>query len=197
MIPWVGAVWLLTMSAGLGWMWRYAGSAGEKQAAPEMWPVECKAPRSARMPVLMVFAHPRCPCSRATIGELALIMARARGRVQAQVWFYRPEGEPEKWAHTDLWGSAAEIPGVTVAADEGGAQAALFHATVSGQTLLYGGDGSRLFNGGITGARGHSGDNAGRSAVLALLQEETFQGMETPVFGCALPGSESLRTPTL
>lgn len=131
------------------------------------------------------------------MGELALIMAKAKGRVQAQVWFYRPVGMPDEWAHTGLWRSAAEIPGVTVAADEGGAQAALFHATVSGQTLLYGGDGSRLFNGGITSARGHSGDNAGRSAVLTLLQDKTFQRVETPVFGCALSGSETLPTSTL
>ncbi|WP_449070304.1 hypothetical protein [Prosthecobacter sp.] len=118
-------------------------------------------------------------------------MAKARGRVQAQVWFYRPAGAPEEWAHTDLWQSAAEIPGVSVAGDEGGAEAARFHATVSGQTLLYGADGRRLFNGGITSSRGHSGDNAGRAAVLALLQNEKLTGVETPVFGCALAGSES------
>lgn len=130
------------------------------------------------------------------MGELALIMAKARGQVQTRVWFYRPAGTPENWAHTDLWRSAAEIPGVSVAGDEGGAEAARFHASVSGQTLLYEGDGRRLFNGGITGARGHSGDNAGRSAVLALVQGETHQAVETPVFGCVLAGSDSPLTPT-
>lgn len=153
-------------------------------------------PLSAGQPTLVVFAHPRCPCSRASVGELALIMAKARGQVQARVWFYRPAGMPEDWAHTDLWHSASAIPGVSVAGDEGGAEAARFHATVSGQTLLYRGDGRRLFNGGITSARGHSGDNAGRSAVLALLQGHTFQAVETPVFGCALAGSAPAITPT-
>lgn len=129
------------------------------------------------------------------MGELAQVMAKAKGRVQAQVWFYRPAAESEEWSHTDLWRSAAKIPGVRVAEDVGGAEAAHFHATVSGQTLLYGKNGRRLFNGGITGARGHAGDNAGRAAVLALLRGDTFQAVETPVFGCALSGSQSSRTP--
>lgn len=181
---------------GMAWMWRHAGTAGTKRAAPEMWPADSKVSLSAGVPVLVVFAHPRCPCSRATVGELALIMAKARGQVQAQVWFYRPAGTPEDWAHTDLWRGAGEIPGVSVAGDEGGVEAARFYATVSGQTLLYGGDGRRLFNGGITSARGHSGDNAGRSAVVALLRGERFQAVDTPVFGCALFGSDRPLTST-
>lgn len=197
MFLWVGVAWLLLVNAGMGWMWHHAGTAGTKRTAPEIWPADSQTHHPSGQPALVVFAHPRCPCSRATVGELAVIMAKARGRVQAQVWFYRPAGAPEDWAHTDLWHSAAEIPGVSVAGDEEGAEAARFHATVSGQTLLYDGDGHRLFNGGITSARGHSGDNAGRTAVLALLGGNTFQTAETPVFGCALSGSAAPLAPTL
>ena len=32
-------------------------------------------------------------------------------------------------------------------------------------------EGALLFSGGITGARGHAGDNAGRARVLALLND--------------------------
>ncbi len=188
------AAWFLLMCAGMGWMWRHAGTPGAKHAAPEIWPAGSRALRAPGQPALVVFAHPRCPCSRATVGELALIMAKARGRVQAQVWFYRPGGMPEDWAHTDLWRSAADIPGVSVAGDEGGAEAACFHATVSGQTLLYSGAGRRLFNGGITSSRGHSGDNDGRAAVLALLHNDKLTEIETPVFGCALSGSAPTAT---
>jgi hypothetical protein len=52
--------------------------------------------------------------------------------------------------------------------------------------MLYDGNGRLLFSGGITGARGHSGDNAGRSTVLSLLSRDTVDRAETPVFGCSL-----------
>lgn len=154
--------------------------------APAVWAADSRTLRAPGVPTLLVFAHPRCPCSRATLGELAVLMAQAHGRVHAQVWFYRPEGLAAGWEKTDLWDTAAAIPGVSVACDVGGAEARRFHATVSGQTLLYGADGRCRFSGGITAARGHSGDNGGRGAVLALLHDAAMKRVATPVFGCAL-----------
>jgi hypothetical protein len=40
--------------------------------------------------------------------------------------------------------------------------------------------GCLLFSGGITAARRHAGDNAGESAIVALLNNQTL------VFGCSL-----------
>ena len=90
------------------------------------------------------------------------------------------------WERTDLWDSAAAIPGVHVMTDEGGAQARVFGALVSGQTLLYGATGSLLFSGGITGARGHEGDNPGRTALTSILDWRPAGPIRTPVFGCYL-----------
>jgi hypothetical protein len=42
-----------------------------------------------------------------------------------------------------------------------------------------------VFRGGITGSRGHEGDNAGESAIIGLTQGRDPQG-GTQVFGCAL-----------
>ena len=53
--------------------------------------------------------------------------------------------------------------------DDDGAEARRFGAETSGQTLLYDEHGALLFSGGITGARGHAGDNAGRASLVALL----------------------------
>jgi hypothetical protein len=47
-------------------------------------------------------------------------------------------------------------------------------------------EGRKIFSGGITGMRGHAGENAGRSCVLALAGGEVCGPTETPVFGCAL-----------
>lgn len=121
-------------------------------------------------------------------------MAQAQGRVIAYVLFLKPTGSSADWEKTDLWQSAARIPGVNVVADDNGIESRHFHAATSGQTALYDIDGHLLFSGGITSARGHSGDNAGRSAIVSLLNTGDVDRKETAVFGCPLysNGSECL-----
>jgi hypothetical protein len=65
-----------------------------------------------------------------------------------------------------------------------------FHATTSGQTLLYSPAGSLMFSGGITAARGHEGDNVGESTIVALLTGKPTDVVRTPVFGCPIVESE-------
>jgi len=113
-------------------------------------------------------------------------MARVQGQTSAHVLFWKPADVADDWVKTDLWREAAAIPGVEVSVDEGGVEAARFRAYASGQTILYDAQGHLLFNGGITGARGHAGDNAGRSAVVSLLTTGAAERRETFVFGCAL-----------
>jgi len=92
----------------------------------------------------------------------------------------------DDWMKTDLWGNASRIPGATVTRDDNGEEAKRFHAATSGQTILYDADGKLLFSGGITGGRGHSGENAGRSAIMALLADGRSHCRETFVYGCSL-----------
>lgn len=120
------------------------------------------------------------------MGELAAIMAHAQGRLTAYVLFLKPAGFSEDWEKTDLWQSAASIPGVNVLIDEDGVEARLFNSSTSGQTILYDAAGRLLFSGGITGSRGHSGDNAGRSAIVSLVNVGAADRAETFVFGCPL-----------
>jgi hypothetical protein len=117
-------------------------------------------------------------------------MAQADGRVAAYVLFVKPEGSADDWEQTDLWQSAASIPGVHVLVDDG-AEALRFHAVTSGQTALYDVAGRLLFSGGITASRGHSGDNAGRSAIVSLLNSGEAEQTETAVFGCSLHAPRS------
>ena len=87
---------------------------------------------------------------------------------------------------TNLWYDAKAIPGVEVMKDQDGSEARLFQAFTSGQTLLYDSKGHLVFNGGITGSRGHSGDNAGRKAIISLVTEGKANRTNTFVFGCSL-----------
>lgn len=172
----------------MGVLWRYSNTPGHAASPPAGWPSDVSVKPKKGRSTLLMFAHPNCPCSRASIGELAIIMARSSEKLDAHVFFYYPVHESSAWARTDLWDSAKSIPGVHVIEDAGGTLALRFGAFTSGQTLLYNPDGRLVFNGGITAARGHSGDNNGRHAILALLQRGTQERSVTPVFGCSLRG---------
>ena len=180
------AVWLAVVAAVLVRMIAYSNVPGAAGMPPAEWPAESRLPRPAGQPMLVLFAHPRCPCTRASLGELERLMAQAQGRLVAQVLFLKLAGTGENWARTDLWRTAAAIPGVVVAQDDDGVEARLFHSETSGDTLLYDADGHRIFHGGITLSRGHAGDNPGRSAIAALLDEPAANAVSTPVFGCSL-----------
>ena len=185
-------LWLLMICAGTGLLWSYQSTPGIAAAALERWPADSRIRRDADRATLVMLAHPHCPCTRASLGELARLMAQARGRVSAYVLFVKPSGFPDGWERTDLLADASAIPGVTVVRDDEGVEAGRFRAATSGQTMLYDGGGRLLFSGGITGARGHEGDNAGRAAVVSLLNTSQAGQRETPVFGCPLfaPGDE-------
>jgi hypothetical protein len=118
-------------------------------------------------------------------------MTQAESRVTAYIFFLKPMNFPEDWEKTDLWRSAASIPGVSVVTDDGGIEAHRFHAVTSGQTALYNTEGYLMFSGGITSSRGHSGDNAGRSAIVSLLNTGETQRADTFVFGCPLFNAQS------
>jgi len=169
-------------------MWRYSVTPGQAAIPKIDWPQNAPVPLGKTRPTLVMFAHPNCPCSRASIGELAILMARSQDKVDAHVFFYLPANELGAWARTDLWNSAASIPGVNVIEDRDGADARLFGAFTSGQTFLYSPGGRLLFNGGITASRGHSGDNIGRDGIVALLNGGTLAQNVTPAFGCSLKG---------
>lgn len=180
----VTSAWAVTVAAGLIVLFRHAAQPG----APGM-PAFCR-PETAQVSYppgsahLVMFAHPRCPCTAASLNELARILARCGGRLHADVLFYRPEGSSESWAQTGLWRTAESLPGVRVKGDVGGSEAARFGVVTSGHILLFAPDGLRLFSGGITAARGHEGDNDGADAVVRLFTKAGPAPSVHAVFGC-------------
>jgi hypothetical protein len=172
--------------AGSGALWRHANSPGAAGHSPEAWPAESSLVRAAHRKTLVMFAHPQCPCTRASISELAVLMARAGAEIDAYVVFFKPEDAADEWTHTNSFAQAAAIPGVTVRLDMSGREARLFGAATSGQTDLYDAAGRLLFSGGITAARGHAGDNLGRAAIGEWASHGQAGCSSTPVFGCAL-----------
>lgn len=179
-------VWASLAGAGLWWLWSYENAPGLAAMPPGEWPSSSRIQLATDQPTLVMLAHPHCPCTRASIGQLASIMAHSQGRLRAYVLFLKPKGSSDDWQKTDLWQSASHIPGVNVINDSDGDEARLFSAATSGQAMLYNTQGRLLFSGGITGSRGHFGDNAGQDAIVAIVNTEIPVRTETSVFGCPL-----------
>jgi hypothetical protein len=181
--------WISASCGGIALLELYANSAGTTLKAPGHWPAESHLPLSEQSATLVLFAHPRCPCTRATLGELERIVARFHGSFTPWVVFLKPEGVAEDWDQTGLRRMAEAIPSVQIVSDRGGNLARQFQATTSGETFLYSNSGELLYQGGITASRGHAGENTGRTAIETCLAHSTPQCRQTPVFGCpiALP----------
>ncbi|HXC34531.1 MAG TPA: hypothetical protein VNV43_01570 [Candidatus Acidoferrales bacterium] len=180
------ALWLSAIGTGIVMVLDYENASGSAASAPKQWLSGTSIPLDNTRDTLIMFAHPRCPCTRASLDELNRLLAQSNGRIAAHVLFFRPSGYPAGWTHTALWQSAAAIPSVAVQDDTNDALARKFGAETSGYVLLYNPSGKLLFRGGITGSRGHAGDNVGESAIISLAMGKPAGVTHTPVYGCSL-----------
>ena len=182
----LGIVWTAGIAFGLRILFAYETKPGTMGAVPTEWPATSQIERLTDRPTLIMLAHPRCPCTRASMAELAQLMARVQGKVYAYVLFLTPNPIGGDWENTDLRRRAAAIPGVKVLTDIDGVEARRFGAETSGHTILFARDGRLLFSGGITESRGHAGNSVGERAIEAVLNNESPTRTATFVFGCAL-----------
>ena len=189
-----GVSWAASVFLGAHTVARYEFTSGDAGHPPANWPANSEIPRHDGRFTLVLFAHPECPCTRASLQELAILMTRLPGKIDAFVELRRPELTPNEAASTGLWRQASAIPGLSVSLDRDGSETRKFGAEVSGQTMLYDPRGRLVFSGGITAARGHVGENAGAGAVLGAVLGGAAVPY-APVFGCSLraPGVDELR----
>lgn len=176
LLPVALVAWCVLLGFGLRTIFAHATAAGARGSAPSRWPAESHLPRGTGATVA-IFVHPDCPCSRASLAELASLSRNASIAIDVVVAGPDAAGE--------LWDQAGAIPGAHRLVDDGG-EAARFGARTSGHVVVYDRTGALQFAGGITGERGHVGDNAGRASVQRILDGERGASAEHPVFGCAL-----------
>ncbi len=191
-------VWFLTVGLGLQGLLAYKATPGSAGLTPAHWPDNQLLSPAHGKPLLIMFVHPRCPCSRASIGELELLAAQAQGDVQIAVAFFQPDSAAVEWTESATVKKARAIPGVRIISDTEGKLAQRFGAETSGFTVLYAANGDLLFQGGITGSRGHMGDNAAFDAALKLCHNPIKNSsVQTKVFGCRLFDQCFNQQPTL
>jgi hypothetical protein len=142
-----------------------------------------------------MFAHPDCPCTKASLEELDGLMARLPKKLTAYILFSKPNAPPVQVESSGLWKRASRIPGVSVQFDRFGVETAKFAGNVSGQTMLYDPKGRLVFSGGLTATRGHQGANAGVDSILLAVTGKPSATTRSPVFGCSLhdPDAQELK----
>ena len=188
--------WLVTVVPGMLLLTDYSNDSGPPGDPLLVWPLESSIERARDRHSLLVFVHPRCPCSRATLRELGRITARCGEGLTVHVLIYVPSNEPDDWSRTDLYAQAHAIPGVEVRMDTVGREAVRFGTVTSGHALLYDPDGKLVFSGGITAGRGHEGDNVGHSAIVEAIRSGKTPQSRAPVFGCIIVEPDGALTPT-
>ncbi len=172
--------WLFAVGAGITELWRHVNTPGTPGTPPATWPPASALDHDPERPTLVVVVDSRCRCTHATLHELGMLLAKCHGRVAVHVLVTGAREDPHVAA------TAAQLPDVQVRTDAGGHEARHFGAFTSGAVALYSAQGRRLFHGGITGGRGHRGDNAGRDAVVGLVLGKGTRTPSAPVFGCSL-----------
>jgi hypothetical protein len=177
--------WAATVAAAYEAIRRFETTPGEAATAPSIWPAATRVARTSGTWSLVMLVHPHCSCSRASVKELAEIVAKAPRDVRTTVIVYRPADAATGWERTDVYEAASRLRGTRVLVDENGREAALFGGFTSGQTFLYDAEGRLRFAGGITSLRGHTGFNRGRADVLRIASQRSGTGAH-PVFGCAI-----------
>lgn len=185
-------VWLSLVGAGMAYVGRHSLTPGPAAQAPGDWPAGSGLRKAEEQATVLMWCHPQCPCTRASLEELAELVQRTKGRALVQVSFIRPPGCSLEWVRGALWRQATAIPGARVGVDDG-SEARRFGVRTSGQTLIFGKDRRLLFSGGLTASRGHVGENDRLAAAVRLTQGGGR--FETPpVFGCALFTPNETRT---
>jgi hypothetical protein len=178
--------WLVVLVAGFAILWKYSNTPGAEAKAPPQWPADTSLRPSPRMNTLVLFLHPHCPCSQATVAELERIQANLRQPVNIYILLLHPSGKGPAWDDSSLARTVRSIPGTQVLTDLAGVEARRFGARTSGEIMLYDATGSLRFHGGITGARGHEGPSLGQDSLIQLLTRGQADQTAAPVYGCPL-----------
>lgn len=190
----LGFIWAALVALGAHQALKFENTAGSSGIPQRRLPASLRTAAGNDAFVLVMLAHPNCPCTRASLTELERLLARARGKLATFVILSKPGASIEELRASPMSELAARIPGVSVIPQQVLATET-FAGETSGTTLLYDPRGLLVYSGGITRARGHLGDNPGADAVLARVAERTQEFLHLPAFGCPLkdPSSVQLR----
>ncbi len=181
-------IWIGLLFVGHLVLFEYELTAGPLSDTTRIFPNHSAIPLTHGRQNIILFLHPACPCSEATVDEFHKLMREGEKVSVGKVVFFMPLEKESDWSFLPLVLSAKRIRNVSTYYDTDGSQASLFGATTSGHILIYDGRGVLQFSGGITGSRGHTGDNRNFDVAKNTIIAKNPKFAKTPVFGCSLGG---------
>ncbi|WP_417745452.1 hypothetical protein [Rosistilla oblonga] len=194
--------WLLCVGVYCYWMTEYGLRVNDNnlQRNVATWPSDTSLPRDAQAPTLVLFLHPMCSCSEATVEELNRIVATASNHHNSAapktlIVASMPADKISQWSDSRLIRQAAQLPNSTLLPDLDGIECDRFGVNTSGTVMLFDTSGHRLFCGGVTIARGQAGESLGGDSLTKLLSNVDLASnapdgrtprLASPAFGCKL-----------
>lgn len=180
------AVWILL--AGMGTMALLARETRQapRNVTPHQWPSDTEIQRSHDKATLLMFIHPNCPCTRASVTQLMRVVSELPASSRPQTIFVARRAAVDDWRAEWLTSMEASVPGAVIVRDLESIEAKRFGAAASGHVLLYEADGTLSFDGGVTLGRGHEGENAAADALARALSTSGTARAHTAVFGCPI-----------
>lgn len=190
------ALWLGALAFGFYQLSQYEYSSARALKATASWPTKSSLALSSEESTLLVFLHPHCPCSQATLSELERQQRYWPKSLQLTFVFIQPPNKGQEWVQGALWERAGRFPRSQRRIDINGREAFLFGASNSGEAHLFDRHGQSLFVGGVTSSRGHEGESVPGRDLLARIENKIVTPCEHPVFGCDLFASQDLKNLT-
>ncbi|MCU0711848.1 MAG: hypothetical protein MUC43_07290 [Pirellula sp.] len=151
-------------------------------AAPiNQWPSTTKVSLGDSTQHLVVFVHPFCPCTRATLRNLD--EALRDSDLKVSVVQLRNEKLESSHAPISHIADLSRKNGWNLILDDNGVEARAFGAMTSGECMLFSSSGERLFIGGVTASRGHLGNNEGLDVLKGIVHRITTENRESAESG--------------
>jgi hypothetical protein len=168
-------------------MMAFDSTPGKAALAPAHWPTQTALTRTPGRKQLVMFVHPECTCTLASLEQLRRLETLTGNSIAAEIviWHSAVSRKPRDWNR--------EGGGAIVFDDKDGQESRLFGAQTSGQTLIYDENGTLAYAGGLTVFRAEPG---GDPLLKRILQGIGPQGQQTAlemaVFGCPIDNAGPL-----
>ena len=179
-------LWIVVLILGFGAMAWYKQQPGPVGKIQSHWPQNVSQPLNPFRHNLVLFAHPGCSCTYASIVELEKLLVSHKNKFNVQIYFYYPSDKTKEWTNSTSKTYALKLPNTEVIDDRGGEFARRFGALTSGQAILYSPEGKLVFAGGLTETRGHIGESEGTRSIASAIETGQSLIKSTSTFGCIL-----------
>ena len=111
-------LWLSASIAGMTTLWNHEARPGIPAAAPTSWPRDSALSKQPSKAAMLVWIHPHCPCSWATIRELERLLVHVSDDTDCQIILTRPAECGSDFVESDLTRAIRKIRGVSVVVDD-------------------------------------------------------------------------------